>query len=579
MTANRRIERLQANLSEQLRSSTMHPVLQRIYAHRGVQSPQQVEYALERLLPVDSLEGLDAAVAILHTALQQQQHILIVGDFDADGATSSALAIRALQWMGAAKVSYLVPNRFDFGYGLTPELVQVARDMKPDVLITVDSGISCLNGVKAAIDAGITVVVTDHHLPGKILPVANAIVNPNQPGCRFESKNLAGVGVIFYTLLALRQRLRRAGWFNDARPEPNMAKLLDLVALGTVADVVPLDDNNRILVEQGLKRIRAGQCCAGIQALLKVAGRDVTNVAASDMGFIVGPRLNAAGRLEDMSLGIECLLTDDVSRAETLARQLDSLNRNRRDIEQDMQQQAMASLQPLLEQLGQSQLPRGLCLYDADWHQGVIGILAARIKDKFNRPVIAFARGDKSGEVKGSARSIRGLHIRDALENIATQNPGLIIKFGGHAAAAGLSLTEQNWDAFRQAFETECSRLLKESDLIGVIESDGELNADDFNLPLAECLRAAGPWGQHFPEPMFDGEFEIVDWKIVGEKHVKMQLLPMEAEEALDAIAFNADMEKLEQAGGYIRAAYKLDVNEFRNQRKVQLVIEYFEGL
>ena len=579
MSTERRIERLQSTISAGLQSSSLHPVLQRIYAHRGVQSPQQIEYALERLLPVDSLKGLSAAVAILQTAIQQQQHILIVGDFDADGATSSALAMRALQWMGAAKVSYLVPNRFDFGYGLTPELVAVARDMKPDILITVDSGIACVNGVQAARDAGITVVVTDHHLPGKKLPVAHAIVNPNQPGCEFASKNLAGVGVIFYTLLALRQSLRKAGWFNDAHPEPNMAKLLDLVALGTVADVVPLDDNNRILVEQGLKRIRAGQCCAGIQALLKVAGRDVQNIAATDLGFIVGPRLNAAGRLEDMSLGIECLLTDDVSRAEQLAKQLDTLNRSRRDIEQDMQQQALANLQPLLEQLGQSQLPRGLCIYDADWHQGVIGILASRIKDKFNRPVIAFARSDKTGEIKGSARSIRGLHIRDVLENISAQHPGLIIKFGGHAAAAGLSLTEQNLQAFRQAFEIECGRLLRESDLIGVIESDGELQVNDFNLELAECLRAAGPWGQHFPEPMFDGEFEIIDWKIVGEKHAKLQLLPMEADEPLDAIAFNADLEKLQQADGYIRAAYKLDVNEFRNQRKVQLVIEYFECL
>ena len=579
MKTERRIERLQATLSENFLNSELHPVLQRIYAHRGVQRPEQVEYALERLLPVDSLKGLSEAVSILQDAIQQQRHILIVGDFDADGATSSALAIRALKWMGAAQVSYLVPNRFDFGYGLTPELVAVARDMKPDVLVTVDSGIACVNGVQAARDAGITVIVTDHHLPGKTLPVAHAIVNPNQPECTFASKNLAGVGVIFYTLLALRQSLRRDGWFNQQRPEPNMAKLLDLVALGTVADVVPLDDNNRILVEQGLKRIRAGQCCVGIQALLKIAGRDVHNIAASDMGFIVGPRLNAAGRLEDMSLGIECLLTDDVSRAEQLAKQLDTLNRSRRDIEQDMQQQAMTTLQPLLEQLGASELPRGLCLYDADWHQGVIGILAARIKDKFNRPVIAFARSDKTGEIKGSARSIRGLNIRDVLESINTQHPGLIIKFGGHAAAAGLSLPEDKWAEFQQAFETECGHLLKESDLIGVIESDGELQADDFNLALAECLRAAGPWGQHFPEPMFDGEFEIIDWKIVGEKHVKMQLLPMDAEEALDAIAFNVDMEKFQQVDGYIRAAYKLDVNEFRNQRKVQLVIEYFEGL
>jgi single-stranded-DNA-specific exonuclease len=579
MTVERRIHRLHAALPAALKNSELHPVLQRVLAHRGIQSPQQIEYALERLLPVDSLKGLDAAVTILQTALQQQQHILIVGDFDADGATSTALAMRALKMMGATRVSYLVPNRFDFGYGLTPELVQVARDMKPDVLITVDSGIACLKGVAAARAAGITVIVTDHHLPGAQLPDANAIVNPNQPGCEFKSKNLAGVGVIFYTMLGLRQALRRAGWFNTTRPEPNMARLLDLVALGTVADVVPLDDNNRILVDQGLKRIRAGQCCPGIIALLKIAGRDSTKVVASDMGFAVGPRLNAAGRLEDMSIGIECLITDNLSRAQSLAKQLDDFNKARRDIEQDMQQQALESLQTLMGELGHAQLPRGLCLYDADWHQGVIGIVAARIKEKYNRPVIAFARSDKQGEIKGSARSIRGLHIRDLLENIAAQHPGLIIKFGGHAAAAGLSLLEQHWEDFRRAFENECTRMLNEDDLTGVIDSDGELESDDFGLPLAENLRAAGPWGQHFPEPVFDGEFEVLDWKVVGEKHLKLQLQPAEAEEPVEAIAFNADMQKIEQADGYIRAAYRLDVNEFRNQRKLQLVIEYFEAL
>jgi single-stranded-DNA-specific exonuclease len=383
--------------------------------------------------------------------------------------------------------------------------------------------------------------------------------------------------VIFYVMLALRKKLRELGHFGKGK-EPNLGSLLDLVALGTVADVVPLDDNNRILVHQGLQRIRAGQCCAGILALLEVGGRDFHDIVATDLGFIVGPRLNAAGRLEDMALGIECLLTDDMNKAQLMAKQLDELNRNRRAIEQDMQQQALADLQPLLEELGHQALPHGLSIYNADWHQGVIGILASRIKERFNRPVIAFAPAD-NGEIKGSARSIRGLHIRDALEAVSTRHPGLIIKFGGHAMAAGLSLREADFERFRQAFEEEATRQLDEDALQGIIESDGELAAEDINLQLAECLRRAGPWGQHFPEPVFDGEFEVSNWRVVGEKHLKMQLMSADSDAPLEAIAFNADQALIEASDGFIRAAYKLDVNSFRNRRTAQLVIEYFEAV
>ncbi|MCW9014446.1 MAG: single-stranded-DNA-specific exonuclease RecJ [Gammaproteobacteria bacterium] len=574
----RHIHRLQQTVSAELNQSDLHPVLKRIYSHRGINDPAQVDYSLEHLMPMASLKGLDEAVNIIRQAIEQNQKILIVGDFDADGATSSAVAVRALNMMGATQVSYLVPNRFDFGYGLTSELVEVAKDYQPDVLITVDNGISSIHGVAAAKNAGIKVVVTDHHLAGAQLPEADAIVNPNQPGCDFGSKNLAGVGVIFYVMLAVRTALRHAGFFEQGRAEPNMASLLDLVALGTVADVVPLDMNNRILVAQGLKRIRAGKCCVGIQAILKIAGRDIGDLVASDLGFAVGPRLNAAGRLEDMSLGIECLLTDDMSRAMDIAAQLDELNRNRRAIETDMQQQAMADLQPLLDELGDEQLPMALSLYNSDWHQGVIGILASRIKEKFNRPVIAFADSDH-GEIKGSARSIKGLHIRDALEAVATRHPGLIIKFGGHAMAAGLSLKAENFNQFQQAFEQEAGRHLDENALRGVIESDGELSASEMNLQLAECLRQAGPWGQHFSEPVFDGEFEITNWRIVGEKHLKMQLQSMDADAAIDAIAFNMDASRLEETDGFIHAAFRLDVNNFRNNKTAQLIVDYFEAI
>ena len=574
----RSIHRLSAVISDDIQQSHHHPVLKHIYANRGVSHANDVEYSLDRLLPLQQLKGIEDAVAIIKQAVEANSNILIVGDFDADGATSTAVCLRALNMMGADKISYLVPNRFDFGYGLTPELVAVAKDFKPDVLITVDNGISSIAGVAAAKQLGIKVVVTDHHLAGAELPDSDALVNPNQPGCGFPSKNLAGVGVIFYVMLALRAALRNDGWFTTQRPEPNLARLLDLVALGTVADVVPLDFNNRILVSQGLKRIRAGQCCAGIQQILNVAGRDMTNLVSSDLGFSVGPRLNAAGRLEDMSLGIECLLTDDTSRAGMIAGQLHELNLSRREIEQDMQQQAMATLEPLLNNLHNEALPVGMCLFDADWHQGVIGILASRIKEKFNRPVIAFARSDQ-GEIKGSARSIKGLHIRDALESVSSRHPGLILKFGGHAMAAGLSLKEADFAQFKQAFNEVATAQLDEDALQGVIESDGELMATDINLELAESLRQAGPWGQQFPEPMFDGEFEVDNWRVVGAKHLKMQLRTIDSDELIDAIAFNVDADYLEATGEFIRAAYRLDVNEFRNKKTAQLIVDYFEGI
>ncbi|MDX1692342.1 MAG: single-stranded-DNA-specific exonuclease RecJ, partial [Ketobacteraceae bacterium] len=458
------------------------PALQRIYAARGITDSREVSLQLNQLIPASRLKGLDAALDLLQQALQEQWDILIVGDFDADGATSSALSVLALRALGAERVDYLVPNRFEYGYGLTPEIVEVARQSNPDLIVTVDNGISSISGVSAAKAAGIRVLVTDHHLPADELPDADAIVNPNQPGCEFPSKNLAGVGVIFYVMTALRTRLQQAGWFSEqGLPEPNMADFLDIVALGTVADVVPLDHNNRILVEHGLRRIRAGRCRPGIKALIEVARRTPGRLVAADLGFAVGPRLNAAGRLDDMSHGIECLLTDDPRHARDIAIELDQLNHNRKSIEFSMQNEALAILNQL--QFERDSLPWGLCLYRKDWHQGVIGILASRIKERFHRPVIAFAPGDE-GEVKGSARSIPGLHIRDALDAVAAQHPGLIAKFGGHAMAAGLSLPTQHLETFKAAFDREVRRMLTEDDLTGSVLSDGELHPRELDLPF-----------------------------------------------------------------------------------------------
>ena len=470
----------------------IHPLLKRIYGLRGIKSRNEIEHDLINLTPFSQLLQIDAAVACLFEALQQQQNILIIGDFDADGATSSALAVSALRSFGAKNVSYLVPNRFEYGYGLTPEIVLVAAQRQPHLIITVDNGISSCAGVAKANELGIKVLITDHHLPGNELPAAAAIVNPNQPGDLFPSKNLAGVGVIFYVMLALRSHLRANHWFAQQNiPEPNMGQFLDLVALGTVADVVVLDKNNRIFVQQGLQRIRAGKARLGIQALLEIAGRKQNNLTASDLGFAIAPRLNAAGRLDDMSLGIECLLCNDANLAREMAVQLDVLNRERQAIEADMQQQAQQALSRLHFD---NTMAMGLCLFDAAWHQGVIGILASRIKDQFNRPVIAFAAIDNN-EIKGSARSVSGIHIRDVLDAVATRHPGLITKFGGHAMAAGLSLPRDNFLTFSRAFDAEVQRLLNPDDLQGKIYSDGELAAEDFNLTTAGLLRDAGPVG------------------------------------------------------------------------------------
>ena len=553
------------------------PLLTRLYAARGVNTVSELDKRLQALLPFTLFKGMPEAVAVLVDAVQQQLPILIVGDFDADGATASSVAVLGLRALGAGQVDYLVPNRFEFGYGLTPEIVEVALTRNPAVLVTVDNGISSIEGVAAAKAAGLKVVVTDHHLPAEQLPAADAIVNPSQPGCAFPSKAIAGVGVIFYVMLALRAALREQGWFNPTRPEPNLGELLDLVALGTVADVVPLDANNRILVHQGLARIRAGRCRPGIRALLEVAGRPAQRLVSTDLGFIVGPRLNAAGRLDDMSLGIECLLTDSEPLALDIARELDNLNRDRKSIERDMQQQALATLAAM--DLSDSDLPFGLCLFDPDWHQGVIGILASRLKDRYHRPVIAFADAG-NGDLKGSARSVPGLHIRDALDAVAARQPGLISKFGGHAMAAGLSLPQANLETFRRAFDHEVRRQLTAEDLTGRLLSDGELAAGEFNLGLASQLREAGPWGQHFPEPGFHGEFTLVQQRLVGERHLKMVLQLTGSSEVLDAIAFNIDPRIWPNpAVQRVLLAYTLDINEFRGRQSLQLMVRHLQPL
>lgn len=558
---------------------SLHPLLQRIYSARGIQHEQELQYQLAQLHK-PNFKGLPEAVALLADAVVAQAKIIIVGDFDADGATSSALAVLALRAMGLHNVDFLVPNRFEYGYGLTPEIVAVAAAQQPDLIITVDNGISSIEGVQAARELGIAVIVTDHHLPGSELPDADAIVNPNQPDCEFPSKNLAGVGVIFYVMNALRAELRQMGWFVESGiAEPNMASFLDLVALGTVADVVPLDHNNRILVAQGLQRIRAGVARPGIKALLEIAGKSAQKIVASDFGFALGPRLNAAGRLDDMSLGIQCLMCESESLAREMAMQMDDLNKDRKAIETGMQQEAMTMLQKVLS-ADENSLPWGVCLLDETWHQGVIGILASRIKDKYHRPTIVFADvGD--GQIKGSARSIQGFHIRDALDAIAARYPELLQKFGGHAMAAGMSLTRANFAAFAQAFDEEVRRQLNEEDLSALVLSDGELVAQDFNLTLAQQLREAGPWGQHFPEPIFDGEFFLIQQKILAEKHLKMTLaVDAQGQQLIDAIAFNIDP-KLWQGTQVkkVKLAYRLDVNEFRGNKTVQLMVDYIEAI
>ena len=553
----------------------LHPVLARLYAARKVTSPEELEYGLKYLLPYQDLMGIEAAMDLLVEALQQQQRVLIVGDFDVDGATSTTLALEALRMFGLQQVDYLVPNRFKYGYGLTPEIVMVAAESQPDLIITVDNGISSLAGVTAANEHGIQVLITDHHLAGAALPAAAAIVNPNQPGDRFASKALPGVGVIFYVMLALRARLRELDWF-AGKEEPNLASLLDLVALGTVADVVPFDYNNRILVSQGMARVRAGHCRPGIRALLEVAGRDPARLVATDFGFCVAPRINAAGRLEDMSVGIECLLSQDIGRVRELASQLDRLNRERRGIEDEMKQQALELIDSM--QLEEDGLPVGLCLYDDQWHEGVVGIVASRLKDRLHRPVIAFARTG-NGEIKGSARSVKGVHIRDTLDAVAAHHPELISRFGGHAMAAGLSLPQENFSTFARAFDEEVRQHLDEDQLHGVLLSDGPLTVEEMDLELAELIRAAGPWGQGFEEPLFHGEFEILERRIVGEHHLKLSLRPPDSSRVLDAIAFHTTDADWPAGTTYVEAAYRLDVNEFRGLRSVQLILQYVRPL
>ncbi len=559
-------------------------LLRRILAARQVLRDDERALDFQYLLPPAALHGIDTAVALLMAQLPEQRRILIVSDFDADGATSCVLALRALRAMGFAHVDYIVPNRFEYGYGLTPEIVELARGKSPDLLVTVDNGISSLEGVRAARALGMQVLITDHHLPGRDLPEADAIVNPNQHGCHFPSKALAGVGVVFYVMAALRSALRDAGWFvQRGIAEPNLAAFLDLVALGTVADVVPLDRNNRILVNEGLKRIRAGKACPGILALLALGKRSLASLQASDLGFAAGPRLNAAGRLDDMALGIECLLCDSPERAMRIAQQLDDMNQQRKSIEDEMRDQALQELDAL--EIAPDSAPAGVCLFHPEWHQGVIGILAARIKERLHRPVIAFARAgaDEHGEpqLKGSARSIAGLHIRDVLDTLATRNPGLISRFGGHAMAAGLSLRECDFPRFSVAFAEQVAAELSEDALQARILTDGEVDADELTLATAELLREAGPWGQGFPEPSFDGVFEVLQQRLLGERHLKLVLgVPGRPQRLLDAIAFNVDGEFWRRCNASrIRAVYRLDVNEFRGQRNLQLIIDQLEPL
>ena len=554
----------------------IHPLLQRIFSARGIKSITELDRALDKLPSPWLLLGMEEMVAHLITAIKDQQKITIVADFDADGATSCAVAIKGLQLLGAGEVTFVVPNRFEYGYGLTPEIVELAKQHKPDVIITVDNGISSIEGVKAAQNAGIKVLVTDHHLPGQELPPADAIVNPNLPEDTFPSKALAGVGVMFYVLVALRSRLREQQWFKQQqRSEPNLAQLLDYVALGTVADVVALDQVNRILVYQGLTRIRMGRCHPGLQALIEVSGRNPLTLVAADLGFALGPRLNAAGRMDDMSLGIQCLLTEDTALAKTMALQLDDLNNDRKEIEGQMKHEALALLGEM-KALDEHYLPAGVCLFDELWHQGIIGILASRIKDQLHRPVIAFAPAGKD-LIKGSARSISGVHIRDVLSDIAAIHPKLLNKFGGHAMAAGLSIAMHDYPAFALAFDEMVRKRLTNVDLEQKVWSDGELAEQDMTLEVAELLQTAATWGHDFPEPVFHGNFEIIQARIVGQQHLKLVMRKPNGNVLLDGIAFFVD--KPEQWLGLrvCNAAYKLDVNEFRGQRSVQLLVQYLE--
>ncbi|EEH3545385.1 single-stranded-DNA-specific exonuclease RecJ [Salmonella enterica] len=572
MKQQRQLRRREADETAEL-PADLPPLLRRLYASRGVRSARELERSVKGMLPWQQLSGIDNAVEILYNAFREGIRIIVVGDFDADGATSTALSVLGIRALGCDNISYLVPNRFEDGYGLSPEVVDQAKARGAQLIVTVDNGISSHAGVAHAKTLGIPVIVTDHHLPGDTLPDAEAIINPNLRDCEFPSKSLAGVGVAFYLMLALRTFLRDKGWFDERNiAPPNLAELLDLVALGTVADVVPLDANNRILTWQGLSRIRAGKCRPGIKALLEISNRDPQQLAASDLGFALGPRLNAAGRLDDMSVGVALLLCDNLGEARVLASELDALNQTRKEIEQGMQAEALI----LCEKLERSSetLPGGLAMYHPEWHQGVVGILASRIKERFHRPVIAFApAGD--GTLKGSGRSIQGLHMRDALERLDTLYPDLMIKFGGHAMAAGLSLEEHKFEQFQQRFGELVTEWLDPALLQGEVISDGPLSAAEMSMEVAQLLRDAGPWGQMFPEPLFDGRFRLLQQRLVGERHLKVMVEPVGGGPLLDGIAFNIDTTCWPDNGvREVELAYKLDINEFRGNRSLQIIID-----
>ncbi|WP_423994304.1 single-stranded-DNA-specific exonuclease RecJ [Haemophilus influenzae] len=559
-------------------SVSNHPLLDRLYRARRIQNTKELDRTLKSMLNPNQLYGIDQAVNLLVEAYQQQQKIVIVGDFDADGATSTALSVLALRQLGFSDVDYLVPNRFEQGYGLSIPVAEIAIEKGVQLLMTVDNGVSSFDGVAFLKEKGIRVLVTDHHLPPETLPPADAIVNPNLSQCHFPSKSLAGVGVAFYLMLAVRAKFRELGIFT-AETQPNFTDLLDLVALGTIADVVPLDQNNRILAYQGLMRIRARRCRPGIIALAEVANRNVEQFTSSDLGFCIGPRLNAAGRLDNMSIGVELLLANEMSKARELALDLDQLNQTRKEIESGMKLEAIKICQNLTALF--KELPYGITLYQSDWHQGVLGIVSSRIKDQYHRPVIAFTQ-DSEGILKGSARSIEGLHMRDVLERIHSQHPNIILKFGGHAMAAGLSIREEYFADFQHLFNQTIADWLDEEHLQGVIWTDGELNSNEFNLETAELIKSVGTWGQGFPEPCFDGEFKILDQRAIGQNknHLKMLLEPKQGGVLLDAIAFNINTRlypdlSIKQA----RLAYKLDINEFRGNRSLQLLVDYIEPI
>ena len=568
----------QRPFAESPQLSELDPVLQRIFSSRGIQSSEELEKSLAKLPSPWLLSGMQSMVEHLITAIKQQQAICVVADFDADGATSCALAIKGLALLGAKKLNFVVPNRFEYGYGLTPEIVELVKQQNPDIILTVDNGISSVEGVKAAQMAGIKVLITDHHLIGQEIPPADAIVNPNLPDDKFPSGHIAGVGVMFYVLMALRIRLRELHWFEQKKlPEPNLAQLLDYVALGTVADVVALDQVNRILVHQGLLRIRSGQCQCGIKALVEISGRQLASIHAADLGFAIAPRLNAAGRMDDMSLGIQCLLTEDTELARDIAVQLDALNQDRKEVEGQMKTEAMALLADM-KALDEQHVPAGVCLYDANWHQGVIGILASRIKDRLHRPIIAFAPSD-NGEIKGSARSINGVHIRDVLSDIAAAHPQLLSKFGGHAMAAGLSIKLHDYPHFALLFADAVEARLAQVDLQQKAWSDGQLDTQHLTLEFAEKLQQAAIWGQAFPEPTFDGIFDVFQCRIVGKQHLKMVLKLPFSNLLIDAIAFFADKPENWLGCRKVNAVYKLDINEFRGQRSLQLQVQYLEKI